>query len=266
MSLKKLLKSYVPSSLLKAKLYIRDELGLNKGSITEFQFDSAGDVGRDIKSKFGFDGDLLDIFINNKGCALHKWHHYIPIYDRYFHKFRGTKVKFLEIGVSKGGSLQMWRSYFGPEATIYGIDIDPACRALDGVAGSVRIGSQDDKAFLESVIAEMGGVDIVLDDGSHHMAHVHKSLEILFMHVSDGGVYMIEDLGSAYWGNFGGGYYSRNNFFNYVRSLIDDMHFWYHNQDIKHDISKSCSGIHVHDSIVVLEKNKVFKPVHSIVE
>ena len=48
----------------------------------------------------------------------------------------------------------MWRKYFGEDAIIYGIDIDPECAQLDGIAGQVRIGSQADTAFLESVVAE----------------------------------------------------------------------------------------------------------------
>ena len=73
---------------------------------------------------------------------------------QFFGAYRGKKIRFLAIGVSKGGSLQMWRKYFGEDAIIYGIDIDPECAQLDGIAGQVRIGSQADTAFLESVVAE----------------------------------------------------------------------------------------------------------------
>ena len=105
----------------------------------------------------------------NEGVKVHKWHHYLPLYDRYFGQYRGTPVKFLEIGVNNGGSLQMWRRYFGPDAVICGIDINPDCAQYDGQSGMVRIGSQDDPEFLASVIEEMGGIDAVLDDGSHRM-------------------------------------------------------------------------------------------------
>jgi hypothetical protein len=115
-------------------------------------------------------------------------------------------VRFLEIGVSKGGSLDMWRSYFGPEAVIYGIDIDEACAQFDGRSAQVRIGSQDDPAFLASVVAEMGGVDVVLDDGSHDSRHIRASLDVLFPLLSEGGVYMMEDLHAAYWVSHSGGY------------------------------------------------------------
>lgn len=229
-----------------------------------FRFDDDGDVAEDIRTKFGFDGDLLDYFTENQGPVVHKWHHYIPIYDRYFSRFRGTKLKFLEIGVHFGGSMQMWRKYFGDDAVIYGIDIDKDCARFDGEAGQVRIGSQADPDFLNQVVDEMGGVDVILDDGSHHMNHIPVSLQTLFPRMSEGGVYMIEDLHTAYLEKFGGGIERQGNFFNTVRGVMDDMHRWYHRtKPLKTDYGKQVSGMHVHDSIVVLDKDPVHRPVHS---
>ena len=232
--------------------------------IDKFSFDTTQGVAEDIRTKYGFSGDLVDFFASKKGKLIHKWHHYIPLYDRYFSRYRGQPIRFLEIGVSEGGSLQMWRKYFGPAATIYGIDINPNCKNLEGPDFQVRIGSQDDPDFLISVLQEMGGIDVVLDDGSHQMAHIRASLKYLFPKLSEGGLYFIEDLHTAYWPIFGGGYRSAASFFNIIRELIDDMHQWYHNQALIHpEIGQFCPGIHLHDSICVLEKNRVHQPVHS---
>jgi hypothetical protein len=252
----KYLRALLPNSVL-------SRMGV-RGRVFSFAFDPSGDVKDDIRSKYGFEGDLLDILSNNKGNIVHKWHHYIPIYDRYFSRFRGQKVKFLEIGVSKGGSLQVWREYFGNDAVIFGIDIDPACKKYDGRSGQVRIGSQADPDFLNSVIEEMGGVDIVLDDGSHQMEHIKFSLAHLFPKVTDGGLYMIEDLHTAYYHEFGGAFRSKSSFFHDLGLLIEDMHHWYHGNPLRMaKISKICSGIHVHDSIVVLDRGRVHPPTHS---
>ena len=222
------------------------------------------DVAADIVEKYGFDSDLLDIYAQNTGTVVHKWHHYLPIYDRYFSRYRGTDFKFLEIGVSEGGSLDMWRKYFGEKATIFGIDINPDCAQFDGKSGQVRIGSQDDEAFLAATVAEMGGVDVVLDDGSHHMDHIRKTLLALYPKVSQGGVYMIEDLHTIYWRRWGGGFRSKSNFWLMLRELLDDMHHWYHDRDHNYpSVMDMISGVHIHDSIVVFEKDNVFKPVHS---
>lgn len=50
-------------------------------------------------------GDLEEFFLSKQGPIAHKWLHFFPIYERYFKKYRCSEVRFLEIGVSKGGSL-----------------------------------------------------------------------------------------------------------------------------------------------------------------
>lgn len=231
--------------------------------ITKFDY-TGSDVKADVQEKYGHDSELLDYFSTNKNYLVHKWHHYIPLYDRYFAPYRGQKIRFLEIGIGRGGSLQMWRKYFGDEAIIFGIDIDPECAKYNGQSAQVRIGSQIDEAFLDSVVQEMGGVDIILDDGSHHMKHIPATLKHLFPLLNQGGIYMVEDLHTSYWENYGGGYNSKLNFFKFLLPLIHDIHRWYHATGVKQpSVSKDCSGIHIHDSIVVLEKNKVYEPTHS---
>lgn len=253
--------SQLLSKCLSKKLRARLGYGVE---IRDFEFDPSKDVAADITAKYGFEDDLLDLFVNNKERPVHKWHHYIPIYDRYFSRFRGTNVRFLEIGVFRGGSLQMWRNYFGDKATIFGIDSDPNCASLDGDSGSVRIGSQDDAEFLNRVIEEMGGVDIVLDDGSHQMKHLIKTFRTLFPLLNQSGVYMAEDLCTSYWRSYGGGYGRRANFFSFLSRLMNDMHHWWHVHPINYpDLSDMISGIHMHDSIAVFEKGKAFRPTHS---
>jgi hypothetical protein len=261
MSMRSIVRFLVPTALVSR--YKRRRAHESSGKFS-FKLASALEVKADIQKKYNHNSDLLDLFVGNKGAVVHKWHHYIPLYDRYFSPFRGKKIRFLEIGVSKGGSLQMWRKYFGDEAIIFGIDIDPECEKLNGQAGQVRIGSQVDRLFLSSVVKEMGGVDVVLDDGSHHMEHVSATLEWLFPQMNYGGIYMVEDMHAAYWKKFGGGYWSRRNFFRFVMDTVNDMHHWYHATGLKRPaIGNHCSGIHVHDSVVVFEKNRVYEPVNS---
>src|ERR1035441_4302581 len=161
------------------------------------------------------------LFFSHEGRPVGKWVHYLPIYDRHFSVFRGTPVKLLEIGVLDGGSLQLWRKFFGADATIFGIDIDQRTKAFDDSDGRVRIGSQADTKFLRSVIDEMGGIDIVIDDGSHVASHQRTSFKFLYPLLNVGGVYLVEDLHTSYWrGYFEGGIRRKGTFIEEMKSLI----------------------------------------------
>ncbi|MEP3112977.1 class I SAM-dependent methyltransferase [Nisaea sp.] len=218
------------------------------------------EIPQDAKDRPGLEG----LFWSNRGSIIHKWHHYLPIYERYFASYRNRRLRFLEIGVSEGGSLSLWRNYFGPDAVIFGIDINPSCAALDGQSGQVRIGSQDDPEFLAKIVEEMGGVDIVLDDGSHVSKHIRASVNTLFPLLAVGGIYMVEDLHATYWKTHDGGYQEQDSFIGDIRQMYDDMHHWYHGEGQKIDgTADYLAALHLYDSIAVLEKNKVSRPRHS---
>lgn len=202
-------------------------------------------------------GEMATLVFANEGEIVHKWLHYLPIYDTIFSRFRGTNVRFLEIGVFNGGSQKIWREYFGGEATIFGIDIDPACARYDGKFSQVRIGSQDDPAFLSAVVEEMGGVDVVLDDGSHIARHQRASYETLFPLLSEDGIYAIEDLHTAYWTRWGGGLRRPGTGIEFLKDRIDDMHAHYVTEGRN---SASAMGaiesIQFFDSIAVVHKRR----------
>lgn len=210
-------------------------------------------------------GPIEAAFWANQGRVAHKWQHFFPVYERHFAPFRGRAVRMLAIGVSRGGSLALWRDFFGPAAVIFGIDINPDCAALDGPAGRVRVGSQADPAFLDRVLDEMGGIDIVLDDGSHRMEHIRASFDHLFPRLAEGGIYVVEDLLAAYWPAYGGGYRAPGSFIETVKVLIDDMHHWYHREGERIAAAAGhLRGLHVYDSIVVLDKARVTRPFHTM--
>ena len=200
-------------------------------------------------------GELTDIFFAQQGRRVHKWVHYLGIYERYLNRYCGTAVKMLEIGVNKGGSLDLWRDYFGPSATIFGIDIDPECANHVTAPNQVRVGSQDDPAFLKCVIDELGTPDIVLDDGSHIGRHQRVSFDVLFPLLKDNGLYIIEDTHTAYWhGLYEGGFRRKGTAIEHVKEMIDDLHGWYHNNPMISPARDQIGAIHVHDSITVIEK------------
>jgi hypothetical protein len=115
-----------------------------------------------------------------------RWEHYFDIYDRHLSKYQDKPVKVLEIGVSHGGSLQIWKAYFGSKAAITGIDIDPRCRDYAEAQIDVIITDQANPA-----IGLLGEFDIVIDDGSHVSNDQSASFARLWPHTR--GVYLIED-------------------------------------------------------------------------
>ena len=129
-----------------------------------------------------------------RGPGIWKWRHYFEVYDTFLSPFVGKPVRILEIGVYSGGSLDMWRDYFGPTAHVTGIDIQPVCMAYarDGV--EIIIGNQGSPEFWDHIRATKEPFDVVIDDGSHDPQHQATTLKGILSHINPGGVYLCEDI------------------------------------------------------------------------
>lgn len=204
---------------------------------------------------------LYSLFLNNNDRIIHKWVHYFPVYERYFSPFVNKSIVFIEIGVSKGGSLQMWKKYFGPLATIIGIDIDKRCIKYQDDQCVVKIGNQSDSNFLQKIISEYGAPDIVLDDGSHVQEDMYATFQVLYPQLKNNGIYMVEDAHTCYWKDYNGGLLNKNSFIEKSKSLIDELNAFHHMQeDMIPDFTTSTYSIAFYDSIVVFEKMLHKKP------
>jgi hypothetical protein len=208
-------------------------------------------------------GDLATYFEQNNKRIIHKWLHYFDIYERHFSRFRNKEIVILEIGVFQGGSLQMWKNYFGEKARIYGIDIDPRCKQVEEQNVTVFIGSQSDRQFLREVKRQIPKVDILIDDGGHTMDQQIVSYEELFDVVKDDGVYLCEDLHTSYWPSFGGGYKRKGTFIEYSKNFIDYLNAYHSKQRALkvNDFTQTVDSVHYYDSIIVIEKTKRTPPV-----
>lgn len=119
-------------------------------------------------------------------------HGFTEIYEHIFFPLRNSPIKVCEIGIWKGGSLQVWRDYF-PKATVYGIDIVDSSW-LDSNRIKTFVADQSKRNELKSFIDKYGGdFDILLDDGGHTMEQQQVSFGFLFKYVKAGGYYVIED-------------------------------------------------------------------------
>ena len=207
-------------------------------------------------------GILSAYFEKNQGRLIHKWVHYFDVYERHFDRFRGKDVVILEIGVSQGGSLQMWKDYFGNKAIIYGIDIDPRCKAFEEENIQIFIGSQSDRVFLRDVKKIIPKVDILIDDGGHTMKQQITTFEEMFDHIKEDGVYVCEDLLTSYWLSYGGGYKRKGSFIEYSKNFIDYINTWHaNNKQLKTtSFTRTAQSLHFYNSMLVIEKNRVEEP------
>lgn len=164
-------------------------------------------------------------------CGTDKWgaHRYTPDYHRMLGHRRGENLRLLEIGVGGykakllgGRSLRMWAEYF-PNAQIFGLDINE--KTLDlGPRVTILQGSQDDESVLQRLVDTHGPFDIVVDDGSHVVAHQLFSFEFLFPLLPPDGIYIVEDVQTAFWPRYGGNPAAANTIVTRMGALIRAMH------------------------------------------
>ena len=205
---------------------------------------------------------LRNYFENNDKRLINKFNHYFDVYERHFNKYRGKKATIVEIGVFQGGSLQMWRDYFGSDATIWGIDIDSACKTLAEKDTHILIGSQEDPTFLKSILEKIGPIDILIDDGGHTQNQQIVSFEELFNHIKEDGVYLCEDVHTSYMNVYGGGHQRNGSYIEYTKNLIDKINA-HHSEEVSlkvDEFTRTANSIHYYDSIVVIEKAKMVPP------
>ncbi len=209
--------------------------------------------------------ELEQLVATYRGPVMNKWKHYFEIYDRHFGRFRGRAVTVLEIGVSGGGSLEVWRRYFGPKARIVGLDINPACKRFETAGVRVFIGSQGDAAFLENMVGEIGPIDILIDDGSHQFDHQLVTFRTLFRHIREDGLYACEDLCTSYWPEeYGGGVGKPGTYVEFLKRLIDELNAWYWREGVENEpdaFASSVHGMHFYPALLVIEKRAMQKPL-----
>lgn len=215
-----------------------------------------------------------DYFWNKeKKLKINKWHHYFKIYERHFNRFINKNPTILEIGVFKGGSIEMWNSYFNGKCQIYGIDINEKCLNIPNVLKNnnikIEIGDQNDRNFWKKYLKDKPKFDIVIEDGGHEMSQQIVTYEELIDHVSDDGIYLCEDLHTSYWQNWGGELRKKGTFIEYSKNFIDMLNY-YHIQNKKKSLKmldekedkiynkfrRRINSIHYYDSIIVLELNR----------
>lgn len=192
-----------------------------------------------------------------------KWTSYFDVYERHLSSFQNTQPHVLEIGVQRGGSVDMWLEYFGQGTRVLGVDIDPDCQQLQYPPNvEIAIGDQASTVFWQQTLANRPLFDVIVDDGGHTMTQQIVSLECLWSHLKPGGVYVCEDTHTSYWPDWGGGFDHPRSFQTYAKRLTDLLNRQHIargmiNQRLIEIFGTSLTGVYFYNSQVVLEKGTV---------
>jgi len=193
----------------------------------------------------------LRVYFDNitEGPGVWKWLHYFEVYQRHLSKFVGRAVTVVEIGVYSGGSMPMWRHYFGTNCEIHGVDIQPECKVYEAAHTTIHIGDQADHEFWRRFRGVVPDVDVLIDDGGHQAEQQMVSLEEMLPHLKAGGVYICEDVHRIH-----------NSFAEFAHSLADGLNAFVWTGDSRvlgtrsTPFQDAISSIHFYPFMVVIEK------------
>lgn len=190
-------------------------------------------------------------------------HKYTTHYERHLRHLKRERFTLLEIGVGGyshegrgGASLRMWKHFF-PRAQILGLDIEDKS-FVDAARIRTYKGSQVDEELLRRIEAEAGGLQVVIDDGSHRPEHIRETFRVLFPLLADGGVYAIEDTQTSYWPEWGGSedLQDRTTTMALVKDLLDGLNY---EEYVDESYEPTYTDLHVvavhaYHNLVVIEK------------
>lgn len=136
-------------------------------------------------------------------------HDYIAgYYDAEFSQYKYQKINIMEIGVQKGYSMNLWKSYFEIPGLIVGVDInitDEAKSLMDEYVftnyknswGNIKLIETDaySKEFADEFFD--GTFDYIIDDGPHTLESQLKFIDLYYRKTKRfGGKLIIEDIQS----------------------------------------------------------------------
>lgn len=192
----------------------------------------------------------FDAFLLSKEPSF-KHSTYFPVYDQLLSQYRGKPITFIEVGVLNGGSLFMWRKFFGKKARIIGVDLNPDAKKWEAHGFEIFIGNQADPNFWETLFAQTGDVDVLLDDGGHTYVQQIVTAECSMAHIRDGGMVIIEDTHTSYMDGFGE---RKKSLYDYVNGLIVKMNMRFGAFQDKPNERRIWS-VELFESIVALKAN-----------
>lgn len=187
---------------------------------------------------------------------------YFFIYDELLSQLRNQSITFVEIGVLNGGSLYMWRDYFGLDARIIGIDSNPAALKFSNDF-EIFIGDQADSNFWSTLFEKIGKIDVVLDDGGHKNEQQIQTVLSCLPFIRDNGMIITEDMHTSFMGDFGNP--SRYSFFEFAVHSAKNLTFRAESLKKNHPNTQKISSVTFFESVVAFKINSAAsKPGESV--
>lgn len=144
---------------------------------------------------------------------------YFQVYEELLSQFRNKDFTFVEIGVLNGGSLFMWREFFGEKARIIGVDLNPLAKKWEKDGFEIHIGSQSSPEFWNQFFKDVGMIDVLLDDGGHTEEQQIITTAQCVPFIKDGGILIVEDVHTSYLKE--AGHPSKYSFISYAKNIVD---------------------------------------------
>ncbi len=185
---------------------------------------------------------------------------YFLVYEELLKKYVGKPITFVEVGVLNGGSLFMWRDFFGAEARIIGVDLNPLAKKWEKDGFEIFIGSQSDRRFWDEFFRQVGPVDILLDDGGHTNPQQILTTVAAIDHINDGGLLIVEDVHTSYFKDFGNP--SKYSFISFAKRVVDSINSRFPSvNDVKNAYGEKVFSISFYESIVAfrIDSTKCFE-------
>ena len=183
-----------------------------------------------------------------------KHSHYFEIYEQLFSQLPKKNITLIEIGVLNGGSLFMWRKYFGKNARIIGIDMNPEAKIWQDHGFEIFIGNQTNENFINETLKKIGKFDIFIDDGGHTNVQQAITLKSLINHINFDTLLIFEDTHTSYQAEFGNP--SRLSFSNLSKKFIDIIHTNNNKSLFAKETYNKVFSIEYFDSIIAFKVKK----------
>jgi len=161
-------------------------------SLQKFSDDGVTSTSSNLRQNEDSIQTIFDKHNTDKGSYFHN---YCRQYETLFQNWREKEIKYLEIGVANGGSINAFRQLFPKATCILGLDIDNNCKKFENISKNIfiEIGDATSETFVSKFTKQYGTFDIILDDGSHYNRDVIQTFELLFPLLNDDGIYIVED-------------------------------------------------------------------------